>query len=163
MLYKAYIRPHLEYSVQAWSPYFQKDIKCLEKVQRRATKMVPAVRRKPYNVRLKELKLFPLEVRRIRGDLIEVYKILHGLDHLDAGKFFSLSSTSTRGHSLKLYKKSMCKGLQLRKYFFSQRVIINWNKLPAHVVVAKNVNEFKKYFDQYLNEKGYGVLKGVSL
>ena len=125
--------------------------------------MVPAVRRKPYNVRLKELKLFPLEVRRIRGDLIEVYKILHGLDHLDAGKFFSLSSTSTRGHSLKLYKKSMCKGLQLRKYFFSQRVIINWNKLPAHVVVAKNVNEFKKYFDQYLNEKGYGVLKGVSL
>ena len=163
VLYKAYIRPHLEYSVQAWSPYFQKDIKCLEKVQRRATKMVPAVRRKQYDVSLKELKLFPLEVRRIRGDLIEVYKILHGLDHLDAGKFFSLSSTSTRGHSLKLYKKSMCKGLQLRKYFFSQRVIINWNKLPAHVVVAKNVNEFKKYFDQYLNEKGYGVLKGVSL
>ena len=117
----------------------------------------------PYDVRLKELKLFPLEVRRIRGDLIEVYKILHGLDHLEAAKFFSLSTTSTRGHSLKLFKKSMWKGLQLRKYFFSQRVIHNWNKLPAHIVNAKNVNEFKKFFDQYMTEKGYGVLKGLSL
>ena len=104
-----------------------------------------------------------LEVRRIRGDLIEVYKILHGLDHLEATKFFSLSTTSTRGHSLKLFKKSMWKGLQLRKYFFSQRVIHNWNKLPAHIVNAKNVNEFKKFFDQYMTEKGYGVLKGLSL
>ena len=107
VLYKAYIRPHLEYSVQTWNPYLQKDIKSLEKVQRRATEMVPAVKNMSYNVRLKEVKLFPLEVRRIRDDLIEIFKTLHGLDHLDAGKFFTLSSTSTRGHSLKLYKKNM--------------------------------------------------------
>ena len=78
ILYKAYIRPHLEYCVQAWCPYLQKDRKCLEKVQSRATKLVPSLREKAYEKRLRELDLFPLEVRRVRGDLIETFKILTG-------------------------------------------------------------------------------------
>ncbi|CAH2106015.1 unnamed protein product [Euphydryas editha] len=75
-IYKTYIRPLLEYAFQIWNPYFKKDIEMLEKVQRRATKMVASLRHKTYEERLSELKLSTLEQRRQRGDLIETYKIL---------------------------------------------------------------------------------------
>ena len=76
LLYNTYVRPHLEYCVQAWSPYLKKDIECLEKIQRRATKMIFGYSKLTYNERLKRLKLFTLEQRRERGNLIEVFKIL---------------------------------------------------------------------------------------
>ena len=60
-------------------------------------------------------------------------------------------------------QKKLNKGLNLRKHFFTQRVVDNWNRLPAKVVKAKTTNQFKNSFDKYLNENGYGVLKGISL
>jgi len=81
LLYKTYIRPHLEYCVQAWSPHLKKDIECLERIQHRATKMVRGLKRKPYDERLKILGMYTLQQRRIRGDLIETYKILTGKEH----------------------------------------------------------------------------------
>ena len=63
----------------------------------------------------------------------------------------------------KIYKKRLMKGLNLRKFFFSQRVVDNWNNLPEYVISAKTVNQFKNNFDNYLKECGYGVLKGISL
>ena len=65
MLNKTYIRPQLGYCIQAWSPGVRRDIDMMEKVQRRATKMIPSLRLKPYHERLEELKLYSLEHRRL--------------------------------------------------------------------------------------------------
>ena len=78
-MYKAIVRPHLEYCVQAWAPYLQKDIITLEKVQRLATRMISGQRGKSYGQRLQGLELFSLQRRRLRGDLIETFKIMKGL------------------------------------------------------------------------------------
>ena len=162
ILYKAYIRPHVEYCVQAWCPYQVNDIKTIEKIQRRATKLVPSLRNLPYLERLKELKLYPLEIRRIRGDLIEVFKIMNGLVEMKPEDLFLIShNTGTRGHSFKLFKKQLKKGLNLRKYFFSQRVVDVWNKLPENVINVKTTNQFKNRIDDYWRKHGYGVLKGL--
>ena len=162
ILYQAYIRPNW-YCAQAWSAYLQ-DIKCLEKVRRRATKLVPSLQEKEHEERMKELDLYPLVVRRVRGDLIKTFKILNGFEDTDASMFSVVKSTA-RGHSMKVFKKRLMKDLNLRKYFFSQRVVDSWNSLPAHIISAKTraktVNQFKINFDNHLKENGYGVLKGI--
>ena len=78
-LYKAFIRPHLEYCPEIWNPHLVKDISALEKVQRRATKLIPEYKDLQYEERLQRLKLFPLVKRRLRGDMITTYKIINGL------------------------------------------------------------------------------------
>ena len=78
IIYTSYIRPHLEYCIQAWSPYYAKDILLLEKVQRRATNLVWGLNELSYEDRLERLKLFSLEERRFRGDLIQTFKLLTG-------------------------------------------------------------------------------------
>ena len=73
LLYKSLIRPHLEYCCQLWSPYYKKDIKLIEGVQRRATKLVTFMQELNYNDGLKRLGLQRLEGRRMRNDLIETF------------------------------------------------------------------------------------------
>jgi len=90
IIYKTYVRPHLEYCVQAWTPQLQKDKKCLEKVQRRATRMVKRFNKLPYETRLRKLGIYSLDRRRLRGDLIETFKIITGKEHVDSSKFFSV-------------------------------------------------------------------------
>ena len=78
----------------------------LERVQRRATKMIEGYKDITYEERLLKTKLTSLEKRRTRGDLIEVYKLLKGFDKAKYRKFFEISSVGqTRGHNLKLVKK----------------------------------------------------------
>ena len=141
-------RPHLEYCIQAWRPYRKKDIDKLERIQRRATKMIPELRDLSYESRLLQCGLTTLETRRLRGDQIEVFKIVNGYEDVDRNMFFKLKEGSrTRGHKAALVKKK-CR-LDMRKYSFSQRVINEWNKLPNDCVNLKN------RIDRYLIRTGY--------
>ena len=153
-LYKAIVRPHLEYCIQAWSPYLRKDIDMLEKIQRRATKLIPELRDLRYEERLKECGLTTLETRRLRGDQIEVFKILNGYENIDSNIFFEIKKSKiTRGHNFTLVKKQS--RLDVRKYSFSQRTINVWNKLSTDCVHATSVNVFKNRIDKYLVKAGY--------
>ena len=154
ILYKTYIRPCVEYCVQAWSPYLVKDVQCLERVQRRATKLVYELKGLAYEERLKHLGLTTLEQRRLRGDLILTYKLLTNRMEIDASQFFQLRTQThnTRGHRLKLYVPGV--RTNIRKNSFSQRVLEHWNGLPAEVVDAESVNAFKTMLDSHWSDMG---------
>ena len=141
-------------NIQAWRPYRKKDIDTLERIQRRATKMIPELRDLSYEERLKECGLTTLETRRLRGDQIEVFKIMNGYENIDRNMFFSLKKDSrTRGHEVILVK-DQCR-LDIRKHSFSQRTINEWNKLSTDCVTASSVNMFKNKVDTYLRRAGY--------
>ena len=152
-LYKSIVRPHLEYAIQAWNPYTRKNIDLLESVQRRATKLVSSCRDLSYYDRLKYLGLTTLETRRLRGDMIETFKIITGRDNLNIDMFFVLDgNTRTRGHNFKL-KKPKCR-LNIRKFSFGHRVVDEWNRLPVGVVNSKSLDQFKMKIDEFYKEMG---------
>ena len=108
-LNKSLVRPHLDYCIQAWRPHLIKDINVLERVQRRATRMVEECKGLDYYSWLKALGLTTLETRRIRADLIEVFKIVTGEEGLKEETFFIRENKTIgrerRGHKYKLFKK----------------------------------------------------------
>ena len=142
------VRPNLEYCVQAWCPYFNKDMEVLERVQRRATRMIEGYWDIPYEERLKLTGLQSLKNRRIRGDLIETFKIIKGIDKVDHRKFFRVATDNRlRGHKYKFEKERS--NIDIRMYFFSQRVVNYWNMLPLNVVDAPSLNSFKARLDRH--------------
>ena len=143
------MRPLLEYAVQCWSPYLQCDIDLLERVQHRATKLVPSIANLSYEVRCKELNIQTLKDRRIRDDRIEVYKLLNGMENINYKSFFNLSNRQSRGHSLKLEKPAGWH-TSLRGNYFSLRVINPWNALPQEVVEAPSTAIFKSRYDRHV-------------
>ena len=143
LIYRALIRPALEYASQAWSPFRRGDINLLEGVQRRATRLVIGSRGLSYEARLQLLQLQTLATRRRRADLILVYRLLHGLVDYDWRRLFTLSTNRLRGHQLKLEKPRA--RLDIRHHCFSYRVINPWNLLPPEVVSAPSVSAFKRH------------------
>ena len=153
-LYKAIVRPRLEYCIQTWKPYRKKYIDKLERIQRRTTKMIPELRDLSCESRLLQCGLTTLETRILRGDQIEMITIVNGYDDVDRNMFFKHKEGSrTRGRKAALVKEQ-CR-LDMRKYSFSQRVINEWNKLPNDCVNASSVNMFKHRVDRYLIRAGY--------
>ena len=146
-LFKALVRPHLEYGAPIWSPALRKDVDRLEQVQRRATKMVPELRQLSYPNRLKRLKLPSLAFRRLRGDMVETFKILNHFYDIDHNSFFTLSQLTTRNNSLKIYTPRVKKNIRLNS--FSYRIISHWNNLPQSVVTAPSLNSFKNRLDDH--------------
>jgi len=138
----------MEYCTAIWSPYYVKDKELIKKLQHRFTKMITEVKHLSYADRLLKLGLRTLEERRNRSDLIEVYKLLHGLTNISYDKFFELATDKrTRGHSLTLVKHRYA--TVVRQHFFSERVINRWNALDDDTVTASSLNSFKARLNKF--------------
>ena len=149
-LFKGLVRPILEYGNAVWSPHKRKHIDLLEGVQRSFTKRIFGMGDLDYTQRLERLGLPSLEFRRVRGDLIETYKLLQNVyDPLSTNGLINVNAEcNTRGHNFKLLKNSP--KLNTYKYFFTNRVTNLWNQLPSDVVNASSVNCFKNKIDRLL-------------
>ena len=148
LLYKALVRAHLESNNVIWAPRYKKDVELLEQVQRRATKQVPGLRDMEYSDRLKHLKLSALVFRRIRGDMIEIYKIINVYDPKVASQLIQFNKNkSTRGHSIKIRTDHANRDIQ--RNYLMQLAATMWNYLSEAVVTAKTTNTFKNRLDKY--------------
>lgn len=147
LLFKALVRPHVEYAQAVWHPHKKKHITTLEKVQRRATTTVLGLRDYSYPERLRRLRMTTLAFRRHRGDMIETWKILHGKYNRAASQGILRRGTNmrTRGHKLRL-EKGHC-NRDTRLYSFSNRMVTTWNNLPASVVEAPTLGTFERRLD----------------
>ena len=153
-LYKVYVRPHLQYCSSAWSPYPVADKDLLESVQRRAVRMISNLSG-TYEQKLKMLGMSTLEENRVRGDMIEMYKMMTNKNKLDYSEWFKLDVTregasNTRGNSGYLNVEEPPKSnTNVRKFSFSQRCPGVWNNLPDNVKQATTVNGFKAAYDKF--------------
>ena len=152
-LYKTLVRPLLEYAVQFWSPTYRCDVERLERVQARATKLIPEIRNKGYERRLVELDLLTLEQRRLRGQLIETFKIVRGFCAVDPRTMFTLNENPTRNHGFKL----VVPRFRTNKFrdFMTVKVCRVWNSLPRELVNAPSVESFKTNLDGIIRQLQY--------
>jgi hypothetical protein len=129
-LYTTMIRPVLEYGAPSWSPHYNKDIDCLERVQKRCIRLTT-----------EDIELPSLSTRRMEYDLCEVYKYLNGYNKTGGDEMFTLAAKQLGGHSQKLHRP-YAKTVP-RYNFFSVRVVNRWNSLPESIVRAPTLAQFK--------------------
>ena len=145
--YKMYIQPRVEDCVRAWPPHLKNDTKCLERLQRAATKMAQGLSHLTYELRLLHLGLTALGECRTRGDLIETYKIMTGREAVEREQFFQLSACdyNLRGHSMSLSKQRAC-SLDVQSACGRERVKLAVTSTGRGCYV---VNQFKNRLDKY--------------
>ena len=145
-LYKSLVRPHLEYGNIIWFPLLKRQSKLVENVQKRATKLLKETRGLPYEHRLRTLDLPTLKFRRLRGDLIQTFKIFTNIDKINLSDFFNLSPIcTTRNSTNKIFIQHS--RTNQRKNVFSNRAAPLWNSLAPSVKAAPNLNTFKNLLE----------------
>ena len=151
-LYKAFVRPHLEYAQVIWSPHLKKHIDILENVQIRATKLVDGFQNLEYRERLQRLNLQTLAFRRLRGDIIEMHKHFHRYDKTALPDSFKPRQRTSRKHDFQIHELETKDGVRgTRNTLFYTRIAKVWNQLPADTVNEQNMNKFKKMLDNSLH------------
>jgi Reverse transcriptase (RNA-dependent DNA polymerase)/Endonuclease-reverse transcriptase len=163
-LYQRYVRPHLEFSVPAWSPWLQKDIETLEKVQKRAVNMISGLQGS-YVEKLEQIGMQSLESRRDEADMVLVYKILNGNCAVRREKWFEVENrgtgATTRAATNGTRIRTPIARTEKRRNFFSVRVCEKWNKLPAEAKNAKNVDKFKRAYRIFTAEQASEAMDQV--
>ena len=145
-LYKALVRPHLEYGNIVWNPFLKRQSIAIERVQRRATRLLKECQGLTYAERLKYLDLHSLKGRRLRGDLIEAFKIFNDENQTYPAQFFpSAPYTNTRNSDRKIYKEHC--HTNIRKNYFRFRITNHWNSLKPNLKFAHDTNTFKNLLD----------------
>ena len=160
-LYKTFVRPKLDYAAAVWSPWMEKDIEMLEKVQKRLVRMISDTNGESHEERLKSVGLTSLKDRRKRGDAIETFKTLRGFNRVEKDSWFSIQrgderatrantevgddGEKRRGDVLVKQKAN----LEIRRNFFTQRAERTWNALPGWVQEQQTVNGFKSAYDNW--------------
>ena len=155
-LYKALIRPMIEYGNSVWGPFYKCDQVMLEKMQRRVTKMVPELRQFSYPERLEQMNIPTLKYRRTRGDMIMLHKMVTGRLRIHS----ALECTEerrhrTRGHSRRLRKVLVQK--RVRRNHLLVRAVNTWNSLPETVVRADTTNSFKTQLDKFFKNQMFAI------
>ena len=155
-LYKKMVRTQLDYASSVWAQYKKKHIDMIENVQKRATKQIPGMKNLPYEERSRKLELPTLSYRRLRGDMIEVYKIIQGHYDPEASTIIKLMNDTeqrliTRTNSRKVvYNRA---NTNIRQNSFSIRIAKYWNKLPENIMNAPSINSFKNRLDKHWKDE----------
>lgn len=155
-LYKQYVRPHLEFAVQVWSPWTQQDIETLEKVQKRAVGMVSGLKGESYEEKLVELDLTTLKERRHQADMAQVYKIITGKDNVERDCWFKMAADGavrTRQAAGLMNVVKPRTRLEVRTNFFSVRTADCWNHVPEEIKMARTAGHFKKQYKQHRSSR----------
>ena len=165
-LYKTLVRPKLEFAASAWNPWYEKDIACLEKVQKRLIRSLSNVRGQTYEEKIEDAGLTTLEDRRKRGDLIETFKTLRGINNVDKSDWFQIiandgtqrstrSNTNIQGEGEEVRSGVLFRErarTDIRKNSFRLRVGRVWNDLPDEIRDAKSTNSFKNLYDSWVRK-----------
>ena len=149
-LYKALVRPHLEYGNSIWAPHLKRQSVAIERVQRRATRLLPEIKDWEYERRMKFLNLPSLKYRRYRGDLIQTFKIINKVDDLRCDDFYLFNGHNiTRQSDINLQVRHC--STDMKKFSFSYRTTRYWNALSRETKMAVDINMFKNLLDKDSN------------
>ena len=160
-LYKSFVRPKLEFAIQAWSPWQEGDKKALEKIQERMIRMLSDAQGETYEDKLKNVNLTTLTERRERGDAIEAFKTLNGINKVDRNKWFNIEQDDARAtrRNTEITEegerrrdnvlKEEAARLEVRRNFYTVRAAKIWNGIPEKVRVQKSTNAFKNAYDSW--------------